>query len=75
MSPGADDPGTASPPEPDGAPPPVAVQTPQSGLIAGLCVIFAGLVGFGVPILASLVGIWLGVSGFRRGRAAGCKPS
>ena len=36
-------------------------------------IIAAGLIGFSVPVIgmiASCIGIWLGVRGFRRGRAA-----
>jgi hypothetical protein len=51
----------------------VAAENPQPGLVAGLCSIAAGLVGFGVPVLgtiASCAGIGLGIWGFRQGRAA-----
>jgi hypothetical protein len=49
----------------------------QPGLVASLCSIAAGLVGFGVPVLgmiASCAGIWLGIRGFRQGRAARYTP-
>jgi hypothetical protein len=56
---------------------PAAVQHPRPGLIAGVGSIVAGVIGFGVPVLgmiASCVGIWLGVRGFRQGRAANQPP-
>ena len=55
-----------------------AVQQPLPGLIAGVCSIVAGIVGFSVPVLgmvASCVGIWLGVRAFRAGRSANYRPS
>jgi uncharacterized membrane protein HdeD (DUF308 family) len=54
------------------------VKNEQPGLIAGVCSIVAGVTGFSVPVvgmIASCVGIWLGVSGFRRGRSASYRPS
>ena len=57
---------------------PVAVQNQQPGLIVSVCSIVAGVVGFGVPILgmiASCIGIWLGVKGVPQGRAANYTPS
>lgn len=56
---------------------PEAARNPQPGLVAGLCSIAAGLVGFGVPVvgvIASLAGIASGIWGFRQGRAAGYTP-
>jgi hypothetical protein len=56
---------------------PEAVRNPQPGLVAGLCSIAAGLVGFGVPVLgvmASFAGIALGIWACRQGRAAGYRP-
>jgi hypothetical protein len=50
----------------------------QPGFVVGLCSIAAGLIGFGVPIigmLASLVGIGLGIWAIRQGRAAHYRPS
>lgn len=50
----------------------------QPGLIAGACAIFAGAVGFGIPILgmvASGVGIWLGIKAVRQGRRSNYTPS
>ncbi len=49
----------------------MAAQQQQPGLVVSLCAIAVGLVGFGVPILgmiASCVGIGLGIWGFRQGR-------
>ena len=51
---------------------PAAVQNQQPGLAVSVCSIVAGVVGFSIPILgmlASCVGIWLGVRGLRQGRA------
>jgi hypothetical protein len=74
-------------PGPDTEAPPTAIgdvtsltaaQNKQPGLILSLCSIAAGLVGFGVPItgmLASFVGIGLGVWAFRQGRLAHYTPS
>ena len=53
--------------------PPEPAQTQQPGLIAGICSIVAGAVGFGVPILgmlASCVAIGLGIAAIRQGRRA-----
>jgi hypothetical protein len=64
--------------DPNTGPPVPAVQQPLPGLIAAICSIVAGVVGFMVPVLgmvASCVGIWLGVRGFRSGRAANYRPS
>jgi hypothetical protein len=73
------DPGTGTPSSADGGmPTPAAVQNQQPGLVVSLCSIAAGMVGFGVPVLgviAACVGIWLGVWGFRQGRAAHYTPS
>ena len=56
-------------------PPPDATSKRQPGLIAGIGSIVAGVIGFGIPVLgmvASCAGIWLGIIGFRRGRATKC---
>jgi len=78
MSPEAHHPDPGTPPAASGTiMTPAAAQNPQPGLVASLCSIAAGLVGFGVPVLGmivSCVGIWLGVMGFRRGRAAHYNP-
>jgi len=62
-----------------GTPPPyVAVPNQQPGLIAGVCSIIAGAAGFAIPILgmvASCVGIWLGIKAIRQGRGGTYKPS
>ena len=58
------------------AAPPSFVEQP--GFVLSLCSIAAGLIGFGVPvigILASCVGITLGIAGARRGRRAGVPRS
>lgn|SRR5271154_7199120 len=79
MSPEAHNPDTEMPPaENSTGTNPVAVQNQQPGLIVSVCSIVAGVVGFGVPILgmiASCIGIWLGVKGVRQGRAANYTPS
>ncbi len=52
---------------------PEAAPNQQPGLVVSLCSIAASLIGFSVPVIgmiASCIGIWLGVRGFRRGRAA-----
>jgi hypothetical protein len=57
---------------------PAAVQNQQPGLAVSVCSIVAGVVGFSIPILgmiASCVGIWLGVRGFRQGRAGNYTPN
>ena len=54
------------------------VQQPLPGLIAGICSIVAGVIGFSIPVVgmvASCVGIWLGVKGIRQGRVANYRPS
>ena len=54
------------------------VQKPLPGLIAGICSIAAGLIGFSIPVVgvvASCVGIWLGVKGIRQGRMANHRAS
>jgi hypothetical protein len=74
MSPEAHDPDTGMLPAENGTGTnPAAVQNRQPGLIVSVCSLVAGVVGFSVPILgmiASCVGIWLGVKGVRQGRAA-----
>src|SRR5277367_2480886 len=79
MSPEAHDPDTGMLSAENGAGTnPVAIQNKQPGLIVSVCSIVAGVVGFGVPILgmiASCVGIWLGVKGVRQGRATNYTPS
>lgn len=73
------------PPDPDAPPLPAptaladeAVQTPAPGLIAGIGSIVTAVIGFGVPVLgmvASCVGIWLGITAVRRGRSTRYNPS
>jgi hypothetical protein len=79
MSPDAHNPDTEMPPAANsGVTIPVAVQDQRPGLTVSVCSIVAGAVGFGVPILgmiASCAGIWLGVRGFRQGRARNYTPS
>jgi len=74
MSPEVDDPNTGTPPTAHvTVPTPVVALKQQPGLVISLCSIAAGLMGFGVPVLgmlASCVGIGLGIWGFRQGRAA-----
>jgi hypothetical protein len=56
---------------------PAAAQNQQPGLAVGVCSIVAGVVGFSIPVLgmiASCVGIWLGVRGFQQGRAGNYTP-
>ena len=60
-------------PGPESAATPPPVFTEQPGFVLSLYSIAAGLVGFGIPvvgIVASCVGIALGIAGFRRGRRA-----
>jgi hypothetical protein len=55
-----------------------AAQKPLPGVIAGIGSIVAGVIGFGIPvvgILASCVGIWLGIKGIRQARAMNYRPS
>jgi hypothetical protein len=79
LPPEAHDPHTGASPAANGEDPaPVAVPKPQPGFVVSLCSIAAGLIGFGVPVvgmLASLVGIGLGIWSFRQGRAARYTPS
>ncbi len=73
------DPDAPLPPLPaPAAPADEAGQTPAPGLIAGIGSIVAALIGFGVPVLgvvASCVGIWLGITAVRRGRSTRYNPS
>jgi hypothetical protein len=58
--------------------PEAPIPSQQPGFVVSLCSVAAGLVGFGVPVLgmiASCAGIWLGIRGFRKGRAAHYTPS
>jgi hypothetical protein len=67
------DPDTGTPPVANGVAATPAALRQQPGLVVGLCSIAAGLVGYGVPVLGTLVscvGIGLGIWGFRQGRAA-----
>jgi hypothetical protein len=79
MSPAAPGPNTGPPQAANGeVPAPVVVLKQQPGLVISLCSIAAGLIGFGVPVLgvlASCVGIGLGIWGVRQGRAAHYTPS
>ena len=79
MSPEAHNPETKAPRAANSAvTDPAAVQNQQPGLVISICSIGAGVVGFGIPILgmiASCIGIWLGVRGFRQGRAGNYTPS
>ena len=79
MSLEAHDPDTETPPAASSVDTnPVALHGQQPGLIVSVCSIVAGVVGFAVPILgmiASCVGIWLGIWGFRQGRARSYAPS
>jgi protein-S-isoprenylcysteine O-methyltransferase Ste14 len=79
MSPDAHNPETEAPRAANGAVTnPAAVQNQQPGLAVGVCSIVAGVVGFSIPVLgmiASCAGIWLGVRGFRQGRAGNYAPS
>jgi hypothetical protein len=78
MSPEAHNPETGGPPAANSAvtdPAPAVNQQP--GLAAGVCSIVAGVVGFSIPVLgmiASCIGIWLGVRGFQQGRAGNYAP-
>jgi len=78
MSPEAHDPETEAPHAAGSAVTnPAAVQNQQPGLGVSICSIIAGVVGFSIPILgmiASCIGIWLGVRGFRQGRAGNYTP-
>jgi hypothetical protein len=67
--------------EPDTQPltaPTSPVQTPAPSLSTGTGAIIAALIGFAVPVLgmvASCVGIWLGIIAVRRGRSTRYIPS
>jgi hypothetical protein len=64
--------------EPDTASSAAVVQKPAPGLMAGICSIVAGVIGFSIPIagiVVSCAGIWLGVKGIRQGRAENYRPS
>jgi hypothetical protein len=57
---------------------PEPAQTAQPGLIVGICSIAAGVIGFSIPVLGMVVscaGIWLGIKGFRQGRASNLTSS
>jgi hypothetical protein len=79
MSPEAHNPKTEAPRAANNAVTnPAAAQNQQPGLAVSVSSIVAGVVGFSIPILgmiASCVGIWLGVRGFRQGRAGKYTPS
>jgi hypothetical protein len=79
MSPEANDPDTGTPTAANSEVTTAAIaQNQQPGLIVSVCSMVAGVVGFGVPVLgmiAPCVGIWLGVTGFRQGRATNYTPS
>ncbi len=50
----------------------------QPGMFACIGSIVAGVIGFSLPVVgiaASSIGIWLGISGIRQGRAAKYRPS
>jgi hypothetical protein len=70
MAPEIHESGPATPPAANGL-------VAQPGLIVGLCAIALGLIGFSIPVLgtiASCIGIWLGIGGFRHGRSMHYTP-